>query len=74
MTSHPAWGATLYLQYRNLPADQQNQVSQAYRQMRQMSPEQRAQYFNWDEFRNGLNEDQRNLLRGMSELYPIPAK
>lgn len=64
----------LYQQYRSLPADQQGQVSQAYKQMKQMTPEQRAQYFNSDEFRSGMNEDQRNLLRGMSELYPNPTK
>jgi len=38
--------------------------------LRQMSPEQREQYFNSDEFRNSMNEEQRSLLRGMSELYP----
>ena len=65
---------SLYHQYRGLPPDQQSQVSQAYRQMRQMTPDQRALYFNSDEFRNGLNEEQRNLLRGMSELYPNPSK
>src|SRR3974390_180989 len=65
---------SLYHQYRGLPPDQQSQVSQAYRQMRQMTPDQRALYFNSDEFRDGLNEEQRNLLRGLSELYPNPSK
>jgi hypothetical protein len=60
----------LYQRYRGLPADQQNQVSQAYKQLRQMSPEQREQYFNSDEFHSSMNEEQRNLLRGMSDLYP----
>jgi len=32
--------------YRGLPPHQQGQVSQALRQLRQMSPEQREQYFN----------------------------
>jgi hypothetical protein len=53
--------------------DQQSQVSQAYKRLREMSPDQRAQYFNSDEFRAGMNDEQRNLLRGMSELYPNPA-
>ena len=64
---------TLFQQYQGLPADQRGQVSQAYRKLRQMSPDQRTQYFNSDEFRNGLNDEQRNLLRGMAELYPSPA-
>jgi hypothetical protein len=64
----------LYQQYRGLPVEQQNQVSQAYRKLREMSPEQRTQYFNSDEFRAGLNDEQRGLLRGMSELYPNPTK
>ena len=55
---------------RKLPADRRLQVSQAYRKLLQMSPDQRTQYFNSDEFRNGFNDEQRNLLRGMAELYP----
>ena len=39
-----------------------------------MNPDQRAQYFNSDEFRAGMNDEQRSLLRGMSELYPNPSK
>ncbi len=39
-----------------------------------MSPDQRAQYFNSDEFQSSFNDEQRNLLRGMSELYPNPSK
>ncbi len=64
----------LYQQYRGLPPDQQSQVSQAYKRLREMSPDQRAQYFNSDEFRAGMNDEQRNLLRGMSELYPNQAR
>jgi hypothetical protein len=30
----------------------------------------RAQYFNSDEFHNNPNDQQRDLLRSMSELYP----
>jgi len=64
-----AQAQSLFKRYEGLPADQRGQVSQAYRQMRQMSPEQRAQFFNSDEF-HGMNDEQRDLLRGMSELYP----
>jgi len=61
---------TLFQQYQGLPADQRSQVSQAYRKLRQMSPEQQTQYFNSDEFRSNFNDQQRDLLRGMAELYP----
>src|SRR5271165_356887 len=65
-----AQAQTLFQQYEGLPADQRSQVSQAYRKLRQMSPDQRAQYFNSDEFRSNFNDQQRDLLRGMAELYP----
>jgi hypothetical protein len=64
----------LFQQYKAMPADQRGQVSQAYRKMREMTPDQRTQYFNSDEFRNGLNDQQRDMLKGMSELYPNPTK
>src|SRR6516162_7967622 len=68
-----AQARTLFAQYQGLPPDQRSQVSQEYRKLRQMSPDQRAQYFNSDEFHNNLNDQQRDLLRGMSELYPSPS-
>ena len=69
-----AQARTLFQQYQGLPADQRNQVSQEYRKLRQMSPEQRTQYFNSDEFHNNLNDQQRDLLHGMAELYPSPSR
>ncbi len=68
-----AQAQTLFHQYQGLPADQRRQVSQAFRQLRQMSPEQRTQFFNSDEFHTNFNDQQRDLLRGMSELYPSTA-
>ena len=64
---------SLYQRYRALPADQQGQVSLEYKKLRKLSPDQRAQFFNSDEFQNSFNDEQRNLLRGMSELYPNPS-
>jgi hypothetical protein len=61
-------------QFHSLPNDQQTQVQQAYKELRKMTPEQRAEYFNSDEFRNGMNDGQKNILRGMSELYPNASK
>jgi len=65
---------SLYQRYRALPADQQSQVSLEYKKLRKLSPDQRAQIFNSDEFQNNFNDEQRNLLRGMSELYPNQAR
>lgn len=65
---------SLYKSYRGLPSEQQSQVSVAYKKLREMNPDQRAQYFNSDEFQSSFNDEQRNLLRGMSELYPNTSK
>ena len=59
---------TLYQRYHSLPSDQKSQVSQAFRKMRDMSPEQRTQYMNSDEFRSSFNDQQQELLRGMSDV------
>ncbi len=59
---------TLFQQYHSLPPDQKTQLSQAYHKLRNMTPEQRAQYMNSDEFRNSFDDQQRELLRGMSGL------
>ncbi len=64
---------SVFGRYEGLPSDQRSQVSQAYQQMRKMSPQQREQYFNSDEFR-GMNEAQRDVLKGMAELYPGKTK
>ncbi|HEY4900948.1 MAG TPA: DUF3106 domain-containing protein [Terriglobales bacterium] len=59
---------SLYQRYHSLPSDQRSQVSQAFREMRDMPPEQRTQYMNSDDFRNRFNDEQRELLRGMTDL------
>lgn len=59
---------TLFEQYQGLPPDQRSQVSQAFHKMRDMSPEQRSQYLDSDEVRNSFNDQQRDLLRGMTDL------
>jgi len=59
---------SLFQQYQTLPADQKTQVSEAYHKLRQMTPEQRTQYMNSDDFRNSYSDEQRELLRGMSDL------
>jgi len=59
---------SLFQRYQTLPADQRTQVSEAYHKLRQMPPDQRSQYMDSDEFRNGLSDEQRELLRGMADL------
>ncbi len=59
---------SLFEQYQKLPAEQRSQVSLAFHKMRDMSPDQRSQYMDSDEFRNGFNDQQRDLLRGMTDL------
>ena len=39
-----------------------------------MTPEQRTQYMNSDEFRSNFNDQQRDLLRGMTDLSASSAR
>ena len=63
----------LFQRYRNLPEDQKSKVSQAYRRLRGMPPQARSQLLSSDEFRNGYTEDERDLLRGMTDLNLEPS-
>jgi hypothetical protein len=65
---------SLYQRYNSLPSDQKSHVSQAFRKMRDMSPEQRSQYLNSDEFRGSFTDQQRELLRGMTDLAVNPPR
>ena len=62
----------LFQRYHNLPEDQRSKVSQAYRRLRGMPPEARNQLMNSEEFRNNYTEEQRDLLRGMTDLNLTP--
>jgi Protein of unknown function (DUF3106) len=64
----------LFQRYHNLPEDQRAKVSQAYRRLRGMPPEARNQLMNSDEFRNNFTEEQRDLLRGMTDLNLTPSR
>jgi Protein of unknown function (DUF3106) len=63
----------LFRRYQSLPEDQRNRVSQAYHRLRGMPPEPRERLLNSEEFRNNFTEDQRDLLRGMTDLNIEPA-
>jgi hypothetical protein len=64
----------LFSRYHNLPEDQKSKVSQAYRRLRGMPPSARNELLNSDEFRNNYTDDQRDLLRGMTDLNVAPTK
>ena len=62
----------LFQQYHNLPEDQRAKVSQAYRRLRGMPPEARNRALDSDEYRNNFTDEQRELLRGMTDLNLPP--
>jgi len=64
---------SLFQRYHALPEDQRNKVLQAYRRLRGMPPAARSQLLNSDEFRNTFSEEQRDLLRGMTDLNLGPS-
>ena len=63
----------LFQRYRSLPDDQRSKVSQAYRRLRGMPPQARNQLLSSDEFRNDFTDDERDLLRGMTDLNVEPS-
>jgi hypothetical protein len=65
---------SLFDRYHTLPEDQRNQVSQAYRRLRGMPPSARQQLLDSDEFHNNYNEEQRAILRGMTDLNMAPGR
>lgn len=58
----------LFQRYRALPDDRRSKVSQAYHQLSALPPDQRSQLLSSDEYRNNFSDDERELLRGMSDL------
>jgi hypothetical protein len=63
----------LFQRYRSLPDDQRSKVSQAYRRLRGMPPQARDQLLSSDEFRNDFTDEERDLLRGMTDLNVEPS-
>lgn len=64
----------LFNQYHSLPEDQRNRISQAYRRLRGMPPSARNDLLNSDEFKNNYTPEQRDLLRGMTDLNLGPTR
>ncbi len=65
---------SLFGRYHSLPDDQKTKVSQAYRRLRGMPPSARNDLLNSDEFRNNYTDEERDLLRGMTDLNVGPSK
>ena len=64
----------LFQRYRALPDDQRTKVSQGYHRLRGMPPEAQQRLLNSDEFRNNYTDEQRALLRGMTDLNVGPTR
>lgn len=62
----------LFQQYHSLAEDQRSKVSQAYRRLRGMPPEARNRALESEEYRNNFTDEQRELLRGMTDLNLQP--
>jgi hypothetical protein len=62
----------LYGQMRTLPEDRRHEVRLAARQLRDLPPDQRERTLNSPEFRNRFNDQERELVRGLSSLNVGP--
>lgn len=59
-------------QYRSLPDDRRQAVSRAYRNLREMTPQERQRIFDSPAFHSSFNDQERNILRGMTDLNVGP--
>lgn len=58
----------LHAKMQNIPEDRRKMMRTALRSLRQMSPEQRTQVMNSDQFKGMFNDDERDVMRGLTEL------
>ncbi len=58
----------IYGQMRTLPEDRRHEVRQAARQLRDLPPDQRERALNSPQFRSRFNDQELNLVRGLSSL------
>jgi Protein of unknown function (DUF3106) len=64
---------SLFTQFRLLPLDRKRAMRQAFSRLHVMTPQQRDQAIDSTEFKNEFNDNERDLLRGMSQLNIGPA-
>lgn len=62
----------MFRDFRRLPPDRKRALGQAFRDLRAMSPEDRQKTLASETYRNRFNDQERQLLQGMSELNLIP--
>lgn len=64
---------SLFTQYRLLPLDRKQAMRQAFSKLHLMNPPQREQAIDSPEFKNQFNDNERELLRGMTQMHIGPA-
>lgn len=64
---------SLFTQFRLLPLDRKHAMRQAFSRLRTMNPQQREQAIDSSEFKGEFNDNERELLRGMTQLNIGPA-
>lgn len=57
-----------YGQLKTMPADRQQQVNSAYKRLRGMPPSAREQVMNSPEFQSRYNEQERNVIKNMTDI------
>jgi len=64
----------LFSQFRNLPEDRRSRLTGAFRSLREMNPQERQRVFTSPGFLTGFTNQEREILRGMTELNIGPAQ
>jgi hypothetical protein len=67
-------GRAVHWQLQQLPPDRRQAVNRAIRSMRDLTPEQRDQLIDSDQFRSQFSPPERSLLRGASRLPLAPGE
>lgn len=62
----------LYGQFRGLPEDRRKAMDFALRNLRNLSPEERQRVMDSPQFRGAFNDNERNILRGMTDMNINP--
>jgi hypothetical protein len=62
----------LFQQFKQLPPDRRQAVNRAIRSMRGLTPGQRDQFINSDQYRNAFSPQERSILGGASHLPLAP--
>jgi hypothetical protein len=58
----------MFRNFRTLPAERRRAVSEGLRSLQDLPPDQRQKALNSDDFRKRFSDQERDLLRGMSDI------